>query len=338
MCKVSVVTSIYNGEKYIGETIESIIQQTFTDWEYIIIDNASTDASPKIIEDYAKQDARIRFYRNDNNIGVAENLNQCFDLTHGKYIARTDADDLSYPSRLEKQFQYMEAHPRIALLGCNMDIWNRGVIEHNTDNTAMLNNSSEMRFVLPFTNIIGASTFFIRNDVIKNYNIRYSPYIYAEDFSLLLDILKFGEICSLDEPLVLYRMHQGQVTQTVGVTVMAQERKRIQRAFLEFFPPELRGIFLKAFNGEIDSGADMLKLEQAIFQYAGDCGLGQDTDELARKRCVQYVYRYVYNWQIGNLGLLSAYIKSPLKSPFWFMKRSGLSLIKQCLLQAKKGW
>lgn len=333
MCEISVVTSIYNGEKYIGETIESIIHQTFTDWEYIIIDNASTDASAEIIESYAKRDSRIRFYRNRENIGISANLNQCLDLASGKYIARTDADDLSYPERLQKQFQYMKEHPEVSLLGCRADIWNNGVSSRPRKKEFMNYNCNETRFALPFVDFIPASSFFVRKEVLDKFCIRYRPYIYAEDFAYLLDILKHGEIISLAEPLIVYRVYETQVTQTVAPEIPHNERINIQCLFLDQFPKEYRDIFHLAFLGEIHAREDMRKFAEGLLAYANVCGMGNDTEKLAKCQSFRDVYRYIYYWQTGNMRLLYEYMNSPFREPFWYLQRKGISLIKQCLLR-----
>ena len=106
MCKISVVTSVYNCEKYIKETIQSVIDQTYTDWEYIIIDDCSRDNSAKIIQSI--QDDRIRFIKNETNQGQCANLNKGIKLARGEYIARLDHDDICYPDRFVKQLKYME--------------------------------------------------------------------------------------------------------------------------------------------------------------------------------------------------------------------------------------
>src|SRR5215831_13102998 len=113
---VSVVLPVYNGEKYLAEALDSILQQTFNDYELIVIDDGSTDRSSAIIESYVKKDRRVIVHRQDN-CGLIMSLNQGSSLARGKYIARMDADDVSLPQRLEKQLDYLEQRPDIGLLG-----------------------------------------------------------------------------------------------------------------------------------------------------------------------------------------------------------------------------
>lgn len=112
---VTVVMAVYNGEKYVRLTIESILNQTFTDFEFVIINDASTDATGEIIKSY--RDSRIILYNNKTNIGQTKSLNIGLKVARGKYIARIDAGDISLPGRLKKQVSYFERDHRIAVLG-----------------------------------------------------------------------------------------------------------------------------------------------------------------------------------------------------------------------------
>ena len=105
---------VYNAEKFLAEAIDSILQQSFSDFEFIIIDDCSTDSSVAIIESY--KDARIRLYRNNVNSGISYSLNRGIELATTELIARMDADDVSYPQRLQIQYDYLLAHPECAMV------------------------------------------------------------------------------------------------------------------------------------------------------------------------------------------------------------------------------
>lgn len=111
--KVSVIMGIYNGEKTMKRAIESIIGQTFTDWELIICDDCSTDNTYKIALKYADMDARIKTIKNKKNMRAAYSRNQCIKISSGEYIAVMDDDDICLPERLEKQVKYLDAHPEM---------------------------------------------------------------------------------------------------------------------------------------------------------------------------------------------------------------------------------
>ena len=114
--KVTVLMSVLNGEDYLREAIDSVLAQTFMDFEFLIIDNASTDMTPRIIASYS--DSRIRVLRNDNVLTLTQSLNKGMRAARGDLIARLDADDLAMPERLEKQVRFLDAHPDVFLVAC----------------------------------------------------------------------------------------------------------------------------------------------------------------------------------------------------------------------------
>ena len=117
MTRVSVVMAVFNGERYLREAIDSILNQAFTDFEFIIIDDGSTDQSYIILKNYAKKDNRIVLVRNEDNIGLSRSLNRGLELAKGEYIARMDADDVSLVGRLAAQAAFLDAYPDVGVLG-----------------------------------------------------------------------------------------------------------------------------------------------------------------------------------------------------------------------------
>lgn len=116
MPEVSVAMSVYNGEKYLRDSIESILKQTYKNFEFIICDDASTDSSVEIIQEYMKVDKRIVLLKNDTNLGLASSLNKCISQANGNYIARMDADDLSLPDRFEKQIAFLKQNEQVSFV------------------------------------------------------------------------------------------------------------------------------------------------------------------------------------------------------------------------------
>ena len=121
--KISVMMIVYNAEKFIREAIESILNQTFSDFEFIILDDHSTDNSYEIINEYAKRDNRILVLHNEKNLGIAESRTKCIKFAKGKYIAIADADDISIPTRLEKQLKYLEEHKEYGVVGSFLELF-----------------------------------------------------------------------------------------------------------------------------------------------------------------------------------------------------------------------
>ena len=126
MPKISVIMPAYNAERYIREAIDSILRQTWSDFELIIIDDGSTDSTAAIIAGYT--DNRIRFCPNAQNMGVAATLNRGLELACGAYVARMDADDISLPERFAKQAAYLDAHPNVTVCGTAIELFCEGSV------------------------------------------------------------------------------------------------------------------------------------------------------------------------------------------------------------------
>lgn len=121
--RVSVIMGIYNGEKTMRRAIDSIVSQTYTDWELIICDDCSNDNTYKIASEYAENDKRIKVIRNETNMRLAYSLNHCLSVAQGEYIARMDDDDVCMPERFEKQVEYLDAHPEMAVVGSTVIVF-----------------------------------------------------------------------------------------------------------------------------------------------------------------------------------------------------------------------
>ena len=199
---VSVVMAVKNGGQIMREAIDSILKQTFTDFELIIINDGSTDETLEVISQYP--DSRIQVYSQENQ-GLARSLNRGVCLATGKYIARQDHDDISLLTRLEKQVAYLEANPKVGLLGTAAEIWNQtgptGRFHHHPTKPAIL------AFDLIFNNPFVHTSWMFRSSVINQigyYTIepkREPP----EDYEYVSRICREFEVSNLPETLVIYR-------------------------------------------------------------------------------------------------------------------------------------
>ena len=122
MGSVSIVLPAYNAMPFLGEALQSVLNQTLQDFEFIIIDDASSDTTASEIARFAEMDSRIVFLANEKRRGVAESLNLGIEAANGTWIARMDADDVAHPRRLERQISYLEANPELILLGTNVGL------------------------------------------------------------------------------------------------------------------------------------------------------------------------------------------------------------------------
>lgn len=205
---ISVLLPVYNAEKTLNETINSILSQTFTDFEFIIINDASTDHSEEIILNY--KDFRIRYFKNFVNKGLVYTLNRGIDLACGKYIARMDADDISLPTRFQKQIDVMENHSEVIVCGT----WIKPFGEGCTNIRFQLKEySAEMKEQLVRDSCFAHPTVMIRRSILIEYSLRYNErYRHAEDYKLWTDMASYGEFYNVPEELLYYRISPSQVT------------------------------------------------------------------------------------------------------------------------------
>ena len=159
--KISVIMSVFNSEKYLKEAVDSILEQTFTDFEFIITDDCSTDSSLAILEEYAKKDNRIILLKNSENIGLTKNLNKMIDIAKGKYIARMDADDISLPKRFQIQYNFMEENSDIGVCGSN--IGHIGTLDKVSNHPL---NHNEIKIGLLFKCVMMHPTIVVRKNII----------------------------------------------------------------------------------------------------------------------------------------------------------------------------
>jgi GT2 family glycosyltransferase len=207
---VSVVMPVYNGEKYLHEAIESILTQTFRDFEFIVIDDGSTDGTSAILAQYQKMDRRIRVACNPENQGQPASLNKGCHLAKGKYIARMDADDVSLAERLERQVEYIEAHPEIGVLGT----WIERIDEKGTrrERLRMPTRPALIGWSLVFGNCIAAPSVMIRRDLVERLGFFRSEARDAEDYDLWARAISVTRIVNLPQILVQYRSHEESVS------------------------------------------------------------------------------------------------------------------------------
>ena len=189
---VTIAIPVYNAGPFLGYAIQSVLNQSYNDWELLLIDDGSTDSSLTIMNEFAKQDERIRVISDGVNKGLISRLNQSISLAHGKYYARMDADDIMWVTRLERQVAFLEANPDIDVVGAS----------------AMLINAKNE--VVGSGNMEGVKSGFIHPTVMgKTKWFKQNPYsdwpLRAEDTELWLRTSKFSKFYNLQEPLLFYR-------------------------------------------------------------------------------------------------------------------------------------
>ncbi len=202
--KISVVMPTYNAEPYLRESIESILSQTFADYEFIIINDGSTDGTKGILDSFSEIDCRIKVFH-QNNKGVASSLNLGCKHARGKYIARMDADDISLPSRLEKQIRYLERHPEIGIVGTWLDVVDEYGI--TTGKWYMASLPGVVKWNLSFRRGCGACTVFMRSSIIHGLKYYYPRRErYNEDYDLWVRAAGVTKLANMPEVLYKYRI------------------------------------------------------------------------------------------------------------------------------------
>jgi len=207
MSKVSILMPVYNAGRYLAQAIDSILSQTFKDWELILINDGSTDNSESIICRY--DDERIYYIRNETNLGLIKTLNKGIDYCGGKYIARMDADDISLPDRLRYQVDFLDKHPSYLMCGTDAVVIDdagkpTGKIRNLKDNDFLQIN---LLFSPPFIH----PSVMIRSEILQ-YNKYDEAYRHVEDYELWCRIAKLGNIVNISKELLKYRWHDSNVS------------------------------------------------------------------------------------------------------------------------------
>jgi GT2 family glycosyltransferase len=246
MSRVSVVTSVYNGEAYLEECVNSILNQTFQDFEYIILDNGSTDSTPEILDGYT--DSRIRIVHQEN-LGIAGSLNKGVDLSNGDLILRLDADDYSIPKRLEKQLTFMDRHPEIVLCGSRFKV----LLGNETfDQTIdFIEENAVIRKTMVCFNPFAHSTVIYRKKAFIESGGYNKKFKYSQDYDLWLRLLECGEAHILKDILTTIRL-SAQSGSNENRKAMKLEALRIRwNAFLKFGgnPMDFSYYYLKSLFG-----------------------------------------------------------------------------------------
>ncbi len=205
---ISVVMPVYNTGKYLAEAIESILNQEFTDFEFFIVDDGSTDNSPQVIQSY--NDPRIRLITHATNLGNYPARNEAMQLARGKYICVMDSDDIARPDRLITQYNFMEYYPHYVALGSFVHL-----LYDNTPPVPFVRkfDEDECRVALLRDNVCTHPSLILRRETLVSHNIRYNEeYYYAADFDILVQLTKVGDVSNIPSFLLYYRKHSEQIS------------------------------------------------------------------------------------------------------------------------------
>jgi glycosyltransferase involved in cell wall biosynthesis len=222
--RLTIVMPAYNCRLYISESINSLLSQSFSDFELIVIDDSSTDGTGDELLKYA--DPRIRVFRNEKNLGVARSLNRGLSLAHGEYIIRMDADDISVPGRLSMQIEYMDSHKEIGILGGWIRYFGAGFPYTHRVPDDPLSIEAYMMFENPMCHV----TVIMRRKLMEQHALRYNEqFTRSEDYELWTRAVKYFPMANLSRILVLVRRHGRSVTHENWSEVTSQTEKILFR-------------------------------------------------------------------------------------------------------------
>ena len=251
---VSVVMAVCNGEKYLSDAVESILSQSFREFEFIIIDDGSTDATASILAQFEKRDARVLIHRFDTNHGLSSALNFAIQHARGEYIVRMDADDISFPNRLSGQVAYLDEHPEVGICGTWVELI--GDSAGKTWKHPLSHEAISVRML--FANALVHSSVMLRRSVMTRHELYYDESIrYAQDYELWSRAMLVTRFANVGSILLQYRVYK---TSSGAQNLEQQDQTKaiVQRRILSLLGVECTGEELDLHN------------QLSIFRYGND--------------------------------------------------------------------
>lgn len=288
---VSVLLCVYNEEAYLAQALDSVQGQSFTDWECVVVDDGSTDATPAILAEYARRDGRFRIFRNERNLRLQASLNRGLALAEGRYLLRMDADDVSRRDRMERQVAFMEAHPEVDLSACRAMLLKDGQILPGLDRRR--GDPEAVRALFLFFNPIIHPGVIARREALEGMEYD-TARTCTEDLDLWLRLLLAGKALAVQEDyLLLYRLHDRQITANMAARQREEYRQITGRFYAEALfalsDEELETLtYSMYFRDRLDLPAVSALLKQ-IRRAGRKCGFDGDAlDYAAAEMLLEY--------------------------------------------------
>jgi len=324
---ISVIMSVYNGEKFLQQTIDSILSQTFADFEFIIINDGSTDGTRQILE--KNNDKRIIIIDNENNLGVIKSRNSGIQKARGKYIAITDADDISLPNRFQIQFDFLEKNKNVGVCGTFMKIIDKNNKVQYSDWPYSFN-SKENYIHFLFNNTLAHSSIMGRRELFLEIPYELFP---AEDFELWERLSHKTVLVNIEKVLLLYRIYGENISLKIENEVknaLCVLRKRIlQRFGIDITEEKVKDLLFW------EKGDKFLLKEFDNILFTVSKNYGRDILEKNKKfistnyvnRCVATSKKYAF-FYILNSQTLKLY-NCKFFAVFLFLKRIPIFIFKR---------
>ena len=249
MPKVSVLMAVYKtNEKYLREAIESILNQTYKDFEFLILDDCPNDSRESIVKSY--NDERIKYFKNEKNLGISKTRNKLIDLSSGEYLAVFDHDDISLPIRFEKEAEYLDNNPDVGVVSCNF----KTLIKQKE--SFLPNDDEDIKLGLMGGCVILHPASMIRKSVLIDNNIRYEEeFSPAEDYMMWCRLIKYTKFHNIKEVLFNYRDHDQntshkQNTKMIKVDILIKSiiKKEYPDLYNTFLSLSKQIYYFKLFN------------------------------------------------------------------------------------------
>ena len=238
---VSILIPTYNSVDFVEDTVRSIMNQTYTNIEIVIVDDASTDGTMKILEKLSKEDKRIKLSQNKKNLGITDNMNNGIHKCIGKYIAILDGDDWAYPYRIEEQVKLMEKDEEVVLCAGYMDICDEN-LNVKTTRTYPLKDKEIRRAMVKYDPISHPSSMW-RKDALLKTDLYSKNFPICRDYDLIVRISKFGKYENIPKSLIKYRVRKDSET-----------GKKIRQTQLYSFYIQMKAVFEYSFKFTFTDG------------------------------------------------------------------------------------
>ncbi len=241
---VSIITNCYNGEKYLEETIQSVLSQTYTDWEYLLFDNNSTDRSAEIF--LSHKDPRFKYYKNDHTVSLGHGRHDAFKMVTGDYVCFIDSDDLWLHEKLEKQVAIMERDPSVGIVYSDFVYFGKINLERKTSSEGYKTTKDILECY-----DLGVSDAMVRRSVVMDNNIEINKdYDIIADFDLFTRLSRVTKVFHIKEYLTKYRMHNNNLSAVSNKE--PGEQLDLYNKFMEEFSPEEKEVCKKGLQAIYD--------------------------------------------------------------------------------------
>lgn len=305
MPKISVILPLYNGMKFINESIQSIQNQSYLDWELIIVnDHGSNDGCADIVIQYSKTDSRIRLIQNEKRLGLADSLNVGISAATGEYIARVDVDDPSYPERFAKQVEYLDNHPDVALCGTLQ----RSVLPNRSYVEEVPSDAEELKAALLFDCEISHCSVMFRRELFLKNGWKYDGTKLGEDYDLWTRIMFSAKLVNMPEVLVDHRWGFDNISIDKGESLRQETRETSARVLEKNFgikiEPENQ-VLLSGWRSRPEKYALRHRSEFIRESYQLLCELEKQNEQkqLINPTALQKIIYKRWNWVCKTCGL-----------------------------------